>query len=51
MHFSPAQVDDMSLWQFAACVNGWAKANGAETPAKPPSNEEHDALLAKFADV
>ena len=41
----------MSLWQFTACVDGWSKANGAETPAEPLSDEEHDALLAKFADI
>jgi len=41
----------LSLWEFAACVDGWSKANGAETPTPAPTDEEHDALLKKFADV
>jgi len=34
MGFSPAQVREMSLWDFMACSDGWQLANGAkETPS------------------
>jgi hypothetical protein len=42
-------VDDLSLWEFTAAVNGWAKANGAESKPPAPTDEEHDALMAKYA--
>jgi hypothetical protein len=32
----------MSLWELAACVDGWNKAHGDNKPA-PPSAEEHEA--------
>jgi hypothetical protein len=31
MGFTPAQVDAMSLWEFNACADAFAKANGAKT--------------------
>jgi hypothetical protein len=39
----------MSLWQLAACVDGWNKAHGAED--KPEvTNEDFDAMLERHAD-
>jgi|GEM_PF-5196893 len=32
-------------------MNGWAKANGAETKPEAPSDEEHDDLVARYAHV
>ncbi|BBF93383.1 hypothetical protein [Blastochloris tepida] len=40
----------MSLWQFAACIDGWNRANGAEVPPEPLSPGEFDDLLARHAD-
>lgn len=37
----------MSLWELAACVDGWAKANGAEEKAEAPSPEEHLELVQR----
>jgi hypothetical protein len=31
MGFPPYEVDRMSLWQFRACLAGWAEANGGTT--------------------
>ena len=28
MGFSPRVVDTMSLWEFAACYDGWKAVNG-----------------------
>lgn len=28
MGFAPEQVDRMTLWEFAACSDGYAKAHG-----------------------
>lgn len=38
MGFTPAQVGEMSLWQFMACVDGWAKANSPEAAKR--SNDD-----------
>jgi hypothetical protein len=51
MGFTPREIDDLSLWEFGACVSGWSKANGGESKPAAPSDEEHDALVAKFAHV
>jgi hypothetical protein len=37
----------MSLWELAACVDGWAKANGAEDKPPAPTPEEHLALVER----
>lgn len=50
MGFAPAVIDAMSLWEFAACQDGWSKANGAEEEAEPPSWEEHLAMVRKVKD-
>lgn len=46
---TPREVDDCSLWEFAAAVQGWSKANGGEAKPEAMSEEDHDALLAKYA--
>ncbi len=40
MGFSPAQVGEMSLWQFLACADGWAQAHDPKAAAR--SNDEAD---------
>lgn len=48
MGFAPDAVDAMSLWQLAACVDGWRRANGGDEKPPPPTAEEHDAMLEKW---
>lgn len=38
MGFSPQQVGAMSLWQFMACADGFARSNSAEAAKR--SNDE-----------
>lgn len=47
--FSPREIDQMTLWEFAAAVEGWSKANGGESKPEAPSEEEHDRLMAKYS--
>lgn len=35
----------MSLWQFAACVDGYNQANGGTTKPEPLTDAEFDRLL------
>jgi hypothetical protein len=49
MGFAPAQVDSMMLWAFAACADGYAKANGAEEVPEAPSLGEHQEMLRRLA--
>lgn len=30
MGFTPRQVDEMSLWELSACIDGWNEAHGGE---------------------
>lgn len=40
----------MTFWEFGAAVQGWAKANSSEeSQAASLSEDEHDALMAKYA--
>ena len=48
MGLGPRQVDDLSLWEFGQIVDGWMTANGIEPRTKPLSDDEHDALVAKY---
>lgn len=45
MGFSPRDVDDMTLWEFACCVEGYRKANQAEEDPAPPMSDDD---LVKF---
>lgn len=38
----------MSLWEFSAAVDGYAKANGAEQQAEAPSYAEHIEMVARL---
>jgi hypothetical protein len=38
----------MTLWEYAACHAGVARANGAEATA-PPTPDEFDAAVLDFA--
>ena len=49
MGFSPAAVDGCSLWEFLAARDGWIKANTVADQERPPTPEEHDALVEKYA--
>jgi hypothetical protein len=40
----------MSLWQFAACVDGWNKAQGSEEVIEPLTEDEFDDMMARNAD-
>lgn len=39
----------MSLWQLAACVDGWNKAQGGGKP-EAPTAERHDELKRLHGD-
>ncbi len=46
--FAPDQVRACSFWDFLAAAEGYRAANSPEEGPKPPSPEEHDAMLAKY---
>lgn len=49
MGFSPEQVGRMSLYQFAACVDGFNRANNPDK-TDPPTAEEFAAAKAAHGD-
>lgn len=46
MGFSPEQIGRMSLYQYAACVDGFNEANGNEASIEAPSDEEFRSAVA-----
>lgn len=48
---APAEVDRCSFWQFAACVDGWAKVHGAEPKPEAPSDAEFDSMIEASAEL
>lgn len=46
MGFTPAEVDAMSLWQFAAAVDGWNRAQGHGGPRGMTDEEFKRAVEA-----
>lgn len=47
MGFTPEQVGRMSLWQFMACADGWARSNSPEA-AKQSNDDQAEAVKALF---
>lgn len=45
---SPRQVDELTEWELSAAVDGWRAANCPDAGPKPPTPDEHDALVAKY---
>ena len=43
-----ADLAECSFWQFRAAAEGWRRANVADDKPAAPSDEEHDALVAKY---
>ena len=43
--FTPAQVREMTLEDFDACVEGWNRAQGAGPPPTL-SNDDYNALVS-----
>lgn len=42
MGFTPQQVNEMSMWQFLAAVDGYVKANSAEDTGGLSESEKDD---------
>lgn len=50
MGFTPAQVDGMSLWEFAVCCEGFRRANSTEEEKlSPPTPAEFREMLDRHA--
>jgi hypothetical protein len=50
MGFTPAEFYAMSIWEFAAAIDGWNRAHGDGRPA-PPTDDEFDAMWAREAEI
>jgi len=51
MGFTPQEVGKMSLYQFAACVEGVNKANSADETVSPPTDAEFRAAKEAHGDL
>lgn len=46
MGYAPEQVGRMSLWQFFACADGWARANVPEAQSRSNDIEDFSEIEA-----
>lgn len=44
----PHAVNQCSLGEFRAAVEGWRKANSPDEGPKPPTPDEHDEMIRKY---
>ncbi len=47
MGFTPRDVDGMSLWELAMCVDGFNRSRGAEEIPTPMSNDEFENMIER----
>lgn len=47
MGFTPAEVNQMSVWEFAAAVAGWNKAHSEDLP-EPPTPERYEEIVSRM---
>jgi hypothetical protein len=45
MGFTPRQMDEMTLWEFSCCVEGWSMSKGIKKPGKKITDKDYDALI------
>lgn len=45
MGFTPAQIDEMSIWEFDAVVEGYIEANTPEDAKSNTLTAEEEAIL------
>jgi hypothetical protein len=45
MGFTPRDVDQMTIWEFNACFDGWKAANGVKPRGKGDISEERLAEM------
>lgn len=43
MGFRPRDVDEMSVWEFTSCVDGYVEANGGKRGGRPVDVSEEQA--------
>lgn len=48
MGLSPREVDRLSVWEFAACAEGYRAAHGAKDETAGPTGDIDDARLAEL---
>lgn len=48
MGFTPQQVGDMSIWQFAACVDGYNAAHGSDENVEPPTAAQYHDMVGRL---
>jgi hypothetical protein len=45
MGFSPRTVDEMTLWEFNACFDGWKAVNGVKSKRNADISDERLAEM------
>lgn len=47
LSFTPREVDEMTVWELAACIDGYNAAQGGEAQPEPPTPDEFDAMITR----
>lgn len=48
MGYTPREIDDLSLWQFAAAWDGFCAFHGAKPKAAAMSDDEFDDMIMRL---
>jgi hypothetical protein len=46
---TPRVIDELTPWEFDACVNGWNACHGGAPAIEAPSDEDFEALKEQDA--
>lgn len=45
MGYTPRQVDDLTVWEFESCLNGYRHAHSSKEEAPPPMGDDDLSAL------
>jgi hypothetical protein len=46
--FTPQQINRMTFWEFAVCVDGYNRANGGKPETTYPTDAEFESALMRL---
>lgn len=49
--FSPRDVDECTLWEFAACIDGYNRAQGGEQPIPTMDEDELEEMMERHREI
>ena len=48
MGYTPRQIDEMTIWELSACIDGYKQSNGGEEKNEAPTAEEFYDMVSRL---